>query len=93
MIGKTGVVKEGAHIAILNDLGGTTELPDATYRVKVIRAWGDYEIGGRCEGRLLDATSVEIARLTGTTGYEPKDDLFDPERVFFAQRDFTEVAA
>lgn len=94
IVGQEGIVSSRHEwgISIVNDLGGTSTLPQGDYRVRVTRAWGDYEIGARCEGELLDHTSIEIARATGTTGYSPRV-LFEPHRVYFAARDFnTEVA-
>jgi hypothetical protein len=71
----TGFVEARAPwgISITNDLGGTTPLPPGRYRVGVVRAFDDYETGGRMIGRLLDEQDVELARTTGTTGHSRTD--------------------
>ena len=75
--GTTGVVDStegGIHdVGIINDSGGSSELPPGRYRVEVTRAWGDYEIGGRAEGELLDAADVEIAREAAKTDYPMRE--------------------
>ena len=83
-------------VGLINDAGGSTELPQGTrraparYRVRITRSWGDYEIGGRCEGLLLDDADVDLARETATTGFANRTHLpLDPRRVFFAAADFT----
>jgi hypothetical protein len=63
----------GWDVSIHNDLGGDEFLPPGRYRVGVVRAFDDYETGGRMIGRLLDEQDVELARTTGTTGHSRTD--------------------
>jgi hypothetical protein len=99
MAGKKGTAIR--HVCITNDVGGTTMLPEGEYKVEITRSWSDYEIGGRCIGFLTEAADIEIAREAGTTGFakvggrfrEIKTEYgFEPERVYFAARDFREEA-
>ncbi len=76
-------------VSIHNDQGGTGFLPPGRYRVQVVRAWEDDEIGGRAEGILLDEADVRLATVAGTTGSPAREPL-RPERVFFALTDFTQ---
>jgi len=105
----TGILRSGegldATISIINDAGGTTDLPPGTYRVRLLEHWYDDETGIRCIGELLDERDIETARRAGTTGYKPEDYLkysramfektrkaaetFDPRRVYFCFDDLT----
>lgn len=59
-------------VGIVNDVGGSSELPPGRYRVRVVRTWHDYEIGDRAEGVLLDDADVEVSRRAGTTDWTPE---------------------
>lgn len=69
-VGDVGIVKTtgklGTGLWMHNDVGGSCELPPGVYRVKVTKAWDDYETGQRCIGKLLDPKDIETARKTGT---------------------------
>lgn len=84
----TLTISKSSVAAIINDLGGTTYLPDGVYRVRVERSWYDYEIGGRMAGVLTDEASVAVAREVGTTPYEPKAATFSPEKIYFGADNF-----
>jgi hypothetical protein len=60
-------------VLIKNDVGGTSELPVGSYRVRITKTWGDYETGQRCVGVLLDPKDIERSRRAGTTGKKPDD--------------------
>jgi hypothetical protein len=77
-------------VAIINDCATSSELPVGFYRVQVLRAWYDYEIGARAAGVLLDDGDIEISRAAGTTGYapDPFGKPFCPQNVYFALNDF-----
>jgi hypothetical protein len=105
----TGTVqcREGTTrtLTILNDVGGSEQLPTGNYRVRLITSWFDYETGVRCIGELIDLEDIETALQTGTTGFTPEDyrqygeehyertrmavHEFDPGRVYFSEDDFT----
>jgi hypothetical protein len=93
MIGTTGTVrcykKILNSVSITNDVGGTSELPVGNYRVKVTKAWGDYEIGGRGIGVLLNEKDIKKSRKAGTTPWKEKKGEFDPSIVYFSLNDFT----
>lgn len=72
MIG-TVTARSEFDVGIINDSGGSSELPVGTYRVEVTRGWHDYEIGGRMEGLLLDDADVEIAREAARTDFPYED--------------------
>jgi hypothetical protein len=88
----TGVVTndERAHAGafIVNDVGGTTRLPEGTYRVRLDRQWDDYEIGGRMAGTLIDLSGQEAALTAGTTGYGDPGAPYEPTQVYFGSDDF-----
>ena len=78
---------------IIQDNGCTVDLPEGEYKVVVTKAWGDYEIGTRYWGNLVEAKDIEVSKGVGETG-EPNrfaDDPFRPEyspaRVLFGQFD------
>src|SRR4051812_28228290 len=99
-----GIVRCGQGLAatlyITNDVGGTTQLPAGTYRVRLLEYWYDDEIGIRCVGELLGPADVEVPGKGGTTGFPPGDyrrygdefvtrvqaaaRTFDPRRVYFS---------
>lgn len=56
-------------VGIINDVGGSSELPPGRYRVQLVRTWNDYEIGTRAEGVLLDEADIEVSRQAGTTSW------------------------
>lgn len=62
---------EITNVSIINDQGGTGFLPEGEYEVELIRAWDDYEIGGRAEGVLTDPAQIELSRQAGRTGRPP----------------------
>ena len=92
-------------VLIVNDVGGTVDLPLGTYRVRLLRSVYDYETGVNCTGQLLNPDDIQKARAAGTTGFRPDDyrkygnehykrtlkaaDEFDPSRVYFSDWDFT----
>jgi hypothetical protein len=96
LVGAVGIVRcttrlhDITSVGITNDQGGSSFLPEGSYRVRVTRAWDDDEIGGRAEGVLVDPADIETAREAGTTGFPVRQPLA-PERVFFAQADFTPI--
>jgi hypothetical protein len=94
-VGKTGVVTctntgigEITSVSIHNDQGGTGWLPPGTYRVRVTRAWHDYETGDQAVGSLLDQADMETSRTAATTGFPPRS-RWTPD-VMFSLDDFTE---
>lgn len=82
----TTVIVTGT-VSIINDAGGTSSLPKAQYRAKVIRRWEDDETGVRYEGVLLDPAAVDLASRIGTTEYPNPEKTFTPNRVFFSEFD------
>ncbi len=104
----TGIVRSRlgttSRLSILNDVGGTAELPTGNYRVRLLTSWYDYETGTRCIGELIDLKDIATALEVGTTGYTPEDyrkygeehlertfkaaHEFDPGRVYFHEDDF-----
>jgi hypothetical protein len=58
---------------IVNDVGGTSELPLGSYLVSVERTWNDYETGKHGKGKLVQKGHIDIARKIGTTGYTVND--------------------
>jgi hypothetical protein len=101
LVKKTGTVRRAC---IVNDVGGTVDLPAGSYRVQLLKSWADYEIGDRCAGDLIDPMDIDVARKAGTTGHTPEDyrkyspalylktftqtRTFDPKRVYFGLDDF-----
>jgi hypothetical protein len=45
-----------------NSLGGTESMPVGTYRIRVTKAWFDYETGDRAKGVLLDEKDIAMVR-------------------------------
>ena len=87
-----GDYRNGRGVYIINDVGGTSELPAGQYMVEVTGGFHDYETGEIVHGRLLDEAEIEAAREAGTTGYATEDDRgFDPARVMFNARAIEEV--
>lgn len=88
-------------VEIINDVGGTSWLPDGAYRVRVLSSLYDYETGIRFIGELLDERDIAVARRVGTTGFLPEDyrkygnkhykrtrrarRRFNPKRVHFSE--------
>lgn len=81
-------IAEGKYVCITNDVGGTTVLPERSYRVEITRGFYDYETGQRLIGVLLDSEDVARARVTGTTGFADGSHNFHPEVVYFGGYDF-----
>jgi hypothetical protein len=61
--------RSGVKPCIINDVGGTTQLPSKTYRVEVVKI----NPGQRLVVKLLDPEDVKLAKETGTTGHKPED--------------------
>ncbi len=57
---------------ILNDIGGSTMLPQGRYRIKVESTFYDEETGIRIIGHLTEKLDIERARREGTTGFKPE---------------------
>ena len=68
----TVALDEITTVSIHNDVGGTAWLPPGAYRVRVTRAWDDYETGWRAEGLLLEEEVIAASRQAGATAYGPK---------------------
>lgn len=57
-------------LTLINDVGGTSDLPLPGARVRVASIRWDYETGWRFTGQLLDDEAIAAARLAGITGYD-----------------------
>lgn len=104
-IGDTGHAVAGVFsVTVQNDVGGHSALPKGRYRVRITKAFDDYETGCVLHGELVEERDLAAARRAGITGYTPEHYRrkapalaaaiekaareFDPRRVFFSEHNY-----